>query len=289
MNPIEIGPAPTCETCAQVGADDYAVRSRRECAVFARMLERLFPVPEGVQACFKVKTFHHDFGAYREVVVEYEGHGGIDYACRVERETPERWDPVAQFESLLARATRGLRQCRARGSHDDRQGARVSEGRDASRRDGREFIHGPGPRPRTVSAAMLTVIECGPNFAKVRRPWSCVLRASCEQRLVKSTRRNELRMDGSESVLFTLAKAYHRARASGSSRSTANATAVMSPARSSARALHSRLRPAFRMNSPVQDAVRRRQSLPVAVPSAREARARVTSLSATPQVDLLSD
>jgi hypothetical protein len=57
---------------------------------------------------------------------------------------------------------------------------------------------------------MVTVIERGPNFAKVRASWSCVQRASCEQRLAKSTRRNWLRMDGSENVLFTLAKAYHR-------------------------------------------------------------------------------
>jgi hypothetical protein len=98
MNHIEIGPAPTCETCAQVGADDYAVRSRRECAVFARMLERVFPIPEGVQAKFKVKTFDHEFGVYREVVVEYDGPDGAEYAYEVERSTPERWDPVAQFE-----------------------------------------------------------------------------------------------------------------------------------------------------------------------------------------------
>jgi hypothetical protein len=102
MEFIEIGPAPTCENCAQVGSDDYPVRSRRECAVFMRMLERMFPVPDGLNVRFKVKAFNHEFGVYREVVVEYDGSSreGLEFALRAEREGPESWDEVARFELL---------------------------------------------------------------------------------------------------------------------------------------------------------------------------------------------
>lgn len=100
MQYIEIGSAPTCENCAQVGTEDYPVRSRRECAVFLRMLERVFPAPEGLNVRFKTKTFNHDFGVYREVVVEYDASSreALEFALRVERETPEKWDDIAHFE-----------------------------------------------------------------------------------------------------------------------------------------------------------------------------------------------
>jgi hypothetical protein len=57
---------------------------------------------------------------------------------------------------------------------------------------------------------MLKVIAQGPNWVKVRASWPCVQRASCEPGLARSTRRNGLRMDGSENVLCTFAKAFHR-------------------------------------------------------------------------------
>lgn len=99
MDYIEIGSAPACEDCAQVGSDDYAVRSRRECAVFIRMLERVFPVPAGLIVRFRTKSFPHDFGTYREVVVEYEGgREALDFALKVESETPDKWDDIAHFE-----------------------------------------------------------------------------------------------------------------------------------------------------------------------------------------------
>ena len=57
---------------AQVGRADYDERSRRECRVFLRMLERLYPLADDVPARFTVRSFPHDFGAYREVCVRYD-------------------------------------------------------------------------------------------------------------------------------------------------------------------------------------------------------------------------
>lgn len=114
MEFIEIGPAPTCEHCAQVGSADYPVRSRRECAVFKRMLERVFPA-DGLNVRFKVRAFNHEFGVYREVVVEYDGASreGLEFALRAERETPERWDEVGRFE-LLWHERRAVYDCALR-------------------------------------------------------------------------------------------------------------------------------------------------------------------------------
>ncbi|WP_232232567.1 hypothetical protein [Cupriavidus sp. amp6] len=43
---IEVGPVPAEESCAQVGRDDYSERSRRECAVYIRQLQRVFGNPD---------------------------------------------------------------------------------------------------------------------------------------------------------------------------------------------------------------------------------------------------
>ncbi|MBY0365417.1 hypothetical protein CDN99_15530 [Roseateles aquatilis] len=105
MNYIELGPVPAEESCAQVGAPDYERNARRECGVFRRMLERLFPVPEDVDARFTVRQYPHDFGSYFEVCVAYGApRGGFintapsDFAFRVESETPSHWDAIAQYE-----------------------------------------------------------------------------------------------------------------------------------------------------------------------------------------------
>lgn len=99
---IEIGPSPTEEACAQVGSDDYQRESSIQCKVFKRMLARVFPLPDGLDAVISVKGFLHDFGTYREVVCHYdpENEAETAYAFRLERETPERWDPIAIWELL---------------------------------------------------------------------------------------------------------------------------------------------------------------------------------------------
>ena len=57
---------------------------------------------------------------------------------------------------------------------------------------------------------MVKIIEEGPHWARIRASWLCVQRASCERAWASSCRRNRPTMDGSENVLFTFAKAYHK-------------------------------------------------------------------------------
>jgi hypothetical protein len=97
---ISIGTTPCEEECAKVGRPDYEERSQRECLVFRRMLQRLYPAPNGAR--LTVKSFSHDLGGYREVCVRYddEDEAACEYAFRLERETPLKWDAIACYELL---------------------------------------------------------------------------------------------------------------------------------------------------------------------------------------------
>ena len=85
---MTIGASPCEESCAQVGHPGYEARSRRECLVFRRMLERLFPLADDVPARFAVISSPHEFGTYREVCVRYEDN------------TPAQWDAIARYELI---------------------------------------------------------------------------------------------------------------------------------------------------------------------------------------------
>jgi hypothetical protein len=97
---INIGPVPSEEQSAQVGTAQYLERSERECAVFKRMLDRLYPVPEGVAASIAVSSFPHDFGPYREVCVKFDGTcaKAMDYAYGIDANAPTTWDAIAKYE-----------------------------------------------------------------------------------------------------------------------------------------------------------------------------------------------
>ena len=99
---MNIGPGPSEEKLAQVGNPDYEKRSRRECQVFKRMLARLYPIPADAQADLIIKSFAHDFGAYREVCVRYSDNDAVasNYAFDLERHMPAEWDAIARFELL---------------------------------------------------------------------------------------------------------------------------------------------------------------------------------------------
>jgi hypothetical protein len=116
---LTISAAPAEENVAQVNSADYASRSRRECTVFKRMLERLFPIPEGVNASFFVKTFDHDFGYYREVCVRFDNSDrqATEFAYQVEREFPEQWDDLARFELMWYERQDHYRNAVHRGAH----------------------------------------------------------------------------------------------------------------------------------------------------------------------------
>ena len=98
---LNIGPTPAEEKCAQVGIDpNYDSASKRECTVYQRMLERLFPIPDTCCAYFFIKSFPHDFGSYREVCVRFDSDDeeSSRFAIHVERESPGSWDQIAISE-----------------------------------------------------------------------------------------------------------------------------------------------------------------------------------------------
>ncbi|MBU1374312.1 MAG: hypothetical protein KKG25_16320 [Bacteroidetes bacterium] len=96
---ITLGPVPCDEDCAQVGQDDYPERSRAEYKAYFCQLRRQFGKEPG-GAMFSVKSFPHDFGSYREVVVYYdnENEASVDFAYKVEGELPGEWDEEARKE-----------------------------------------------------------------------------------------------------------------------------------------------------------------------------------------------
>jgi len=97
---IDLGPVPGEEEAASVGTHEYAERSHRECLVYKRMLTRLNPIPEGIDAKLAVKSYPHDYGNYKEVVVKFasDDEAASDYAYGLESNTPANWDDTARFE-----------------------------------------------------------------------------------------------------------------------------------------------------------------------------------------------
>lgn len=96
---IELAPAPYDEQCAQVGEDDYAERSVKECVALMHQLTRQLGEPPA-SAYYSVKTFPHDFGSYKEVVINYDpdNEEARRFAIGVDRHMPAKWDKEALEE-----------------------------------------------------------------------------------------------------------------------------------------------------------------------------------------------
>ncbi|WP_235845014.1 hypothetical protein [Cupriavidus agavae] len=92
---IEVGPVPAEEPCAQVGRDDYSERSRRECAVYIRQLQRILGNPDPAILRFVRRGFPHEFGRYHEVVAVMTAEGAERFD---ESLLPLQWDHIARAE-----------------------------------------------------------------------------------------------------------------------------------------------------------------------------------------------
>ncbi len=97
---IEIGCSPSDEQCAQVGDTGYYVQARKECTAFINQLNRTFGDPKKYNCLLLTKSNNHDFGEYLEVRCYYETTNeiSVEYAMRVEREYPNKWDDIALKE-----------------------------------------------------------------------------------------------------------------------------------------------------------------------------------------------
>lgn len=101
---MQIGSAPYNVDCAQVGstAYNYDARSRIECYAFLDQIKRVCgEPPEG--AGIIVKSFPHDFGAYREVCVVYDDQNeeATQYAFKCESADIGEWDDEAIKELII--------------------------------------------------------------------------------------------------------------------------------------------------------------------------------------------
>lgn len=96
---LTISSVPYGEPCAQVGSDNYDRNSRLECVAFIGQIRReLGDEPNG--AVLRAKSFPHEFGSYREVVVVYDDNydDAVEYAFKIEANAPEFWDETALKE-----------------------------------------------------------------------------------------------------------------------------------------------------------------------------------------------
>lgn len=100
---IEVGPVPADESCAQVGHDDYSDRSRRECAVYIRQLQRIFGHPDPAILRFVRRAFPHELGRYHEVVAVMNAAGAELFD---ESKLPSEWDHIARAELTWLRLQR---------------------------------------------------------------------------------------------------------------------------------------------------------------------------------------
>lgn len=100
MDYLTIGSTPHGEPCSAVGSPDYDRMSRIECRIYLEQLRRAFPEPE--LGYFKVKSFPHDFGTYREVCAVYDENDreACEWAFEVEGNSPENWDEES-IQALL--------------------------------------------------------------------------------------------------------------------------------------------------------------------------------------------
>ncbi len=93
---VTLGPTPAAEDCERADGDQS--RCRKECQIYIRQLERMFPEHEG--AYFACKSFPHDFGSYREVccIFDDDDESAVEYAYKCENNTPQHWDAEALDE-----------------------------------------------------------------------------------------------------------------------------------------------------------------------------------------------
>ena len=101
---LTLGSAPTDEDCVQVSdREPYIEAMTAECRRYKSLLQRLYPIPEGVNAEYIIKRFSHDFGGYKEVCITFddEDETASEFAYNVENNLPEVWEdeiPEDEYE-----------------------------------------------------------------------------------------------------------------------------------------------------------------------------------------------
>jgi hypothetical protein len=99
----KLGAVPAREASAQSSqarADIHSACAHRECRVFHRMLLRLFPVPEGIDAAFVERPCPNGAGEDLEVCLRYDpaSPDAVDFVRTVQLALPRHWDAIARYE-----------------------------------------------------------------------------------------------------------------------------------------------------------------------------------------------
>lgn len=85
---LTLGPVPVDEDCQQIGTPGYDYeKDTADLRRYKAMLQKRWP-----EAHFAIKSFPHDFGTYREVVVYFDDEEDDPVAFEVEANLPQVWD-----------------------------------------------------------------------------------------------------------------------------------------------------------------------------------------------------
>lgn len=108
---VEIGCVPFDMDCAQVGQPNYTRDSQIECIVFKKQLIRHALINWHIDISdlrdnIAIKTFRHDFGSYRELVVYYdpssENETAFAFWLEGEAASIAEWDSQAKVDLVSA-------------------------------------------------------------------------------------------------------------------------------------------------------------------------------------------
>ena len=102
-NYLTLGSTPCDENCAQVGSDNYYDQSQIELHIYGKYIHRLFPeILKSKTLSLKIKSFPHDFGTYRELVLyyDYSNEEELSLAYSIDEFIPHTWDSEA-LEELM--------------------------------------------------------------------------------------------------------------------------------------------------------------------------------------------
>lgn len=87
-----LGPCPSEEEASQSTDPDFAAKNRAECQRYIAAIKRVCgEPPKGV--ALRIKAESHDYGTYREVVVEFNGNNpaAAAYAAKCDEHAPRTW------------------------------------------------------------------------------------------------------------------------------------------------------------------------------------------------------
>ncbi len=112
---LSLSSSPCDETCIQVGHENYDEESRKECIRYRDLLVKKFGGIDKLDEMgvrFSTKSFPHDYGSYREVIVIFDDDDekAIGAAYYIEKNLPQRWDDetVIGFDQLDLLEQEGL-------------------------------------------------------------------------------------------------------------------------------------------------------------------------------------